>query len=54
LNNVTGRKTELLDREVKACVLVVDKSNTSQQPTIDVFTELAILEVTVKGGSRMK
>lgn len=48
-NNVTGRKNEFLDREMKACVLVVAKSKTSQQPTRDTFNELAIVEVTVKG-----
>jgi hypothetical protein len=53
-NNVKGRTNELLDREMNACVPFVDKSNTSKQLTRDAFTELAIVEVTVKKGSRMK
>jgi hypothetical protein len=52
-NNVTGRKNELLDREMKACVLL-DKSNTSQQPTRGDFTEEAIVGLKTKGGSRRK
>jgi hypothetical protein len=51
---VTGRKNELLDREIKACVLVIDKSKTSQQQTIDAFTELTIVAVRNNGASRRK
>jgi hypothetical protein len=53
-NNVTGRKNELLDREMKACVIVADKINTIQQLTRDAFTELVIVSVKTKGGSRRK
>jgi hypothetical protein len=47
---VTGRKNELVDREMNACVLVVNESNTSQQTTRDNFIEEAIVAVTAKGG----
>ena len=50
---MTGRKNELLDREMKACVLVVDKSKNSQQLARDVFSEEAIVAVNVRG-SRTK